>query len=725
MATTYLSRAAWLRAVACAGLLILDWNRAGLAQSNYGNQNQTAVSDPANPGATWQFAPIDATSSLWQGIVPSTDANGLPTNTPSSFVEVASGLNFLDTNGAWQRSQDLIELTQDGGAAAVHAGLKITFAPNPSGSNPITITTPQNRVFHTGILGVSYWDGVRSAPIASAQSSVGQILPPNQILFTNAFSGIDADLRITVTKAGYEVDVLILTQLPAPETVAMSSDSTRVQIWHSFDAPSQPNIQTNQLLTGLVDQTLDFGDLWFPAGRAFAFDSSTLSETNTAAEIQLGNTTDPGQIPTSKQWLGTTNGNYLVEEVNWRDLAQKLAGLPLVADASSGSTRLRRSSLGMRPPVPKPGRQPAEPIRLASGPYKARGFDWDYITVSGSGSYAFSSNTYYLSSGGYFSGALSFAPNAILKFPKNKYLLGYGTFAFNGTATAPTVFTSKDDGLYGQEIFGSTGQPTNAASQALWAYYPGSNVNVSNALIRWSQTGVQFDENTGTGLTHSFNNSIIELSTTGIAADNCTVNLKGSTYCSVTTPTSNLGSATFSGTLTNVCSGNVDGIPDSWLIYYFGTTNLSPFSDPDGDAHGGVWNTLLYDYTNGVSPVKTMIAEWGADAGSMSTIPYGLGNAKMVCGGNDFSLALGTNGIVYAWGTPFYPDPTNLPPSVTTNGANVRAIAACVEQCGAVLPDGSVITWGKTNQTGLPPTLTNAASLAMAYQHGIALLSSG
>jgi len=64
------------------------------------------------------------------------------------IVEVATGLSFLDkASGEWRLSQDLIELTPDGGAAAVQGPHQVYFKPDLSSG--ITLVTKSNRVFVT------------------------------------------------------------------------------------------------------------------------------------------------------------------------------------------------------------------------------------------------------------------------------------------------------------------------------------------------------------------------------------------------------------------------------------------------------------------------------------------------------------------------------------------------------------------------------------------------
>jgi hypothetical protein len=98
---------------------------------------------------------------------------------------------------------------------------------------------------------------------------------------------------MTYTKAGFETDVILLAQPPPPETFGFCSASTRLEVWHEFLNPATPQVQVKMLRqeTNLanaakmtephfIDETLDFGDLWFPLGKAFSWDGAASASKN-------------------------------------------------------------------------------------------------------------------------------------------------------------------------------------------------------------------------------------------------------------------------------------------------------------------------------------------------------------------------------------------------------------------------------------------------------------
>ena len=100
-------------------------------------------------------------------------------------------------------------------------------------------------------------------------------------------------------------------------------------------------------------------------------------------------------------------------------------------------------------------------IRMASASYAPRGFVLDYIIYSVSYPNTFSSGlTYFIDTDVYTADVVTFQPNCILKFANNTYLLTYGGVTCNGSSVSPSIFTSKDDDLFGETILSSTGNPT-------------------------------------------------------------------------------------------------------------------------------------------------------------------------------------------------------------------------------------------------------------------------
>ena len=541
-------------------------------------------------------------------------STGKVTSTGHRYLTVATGLNYQDTNGVWQPSQEAVDLMPDGTGAAVHGRTKVYFSPNLNTAGAVTLVTRSNRVFQTSLAGLYFFDSASSNRVllSVTKDCSGEIVPPNQVVYHSVLKSIKADLRLVYAKAGLESDLVLLECPSAPDAFGLNPSTTRLELWHEWLGAPTPSIKTRVLQSvtdpvarasmaepDLVDQTLDFGDLWFPLGRVFFSDEYLNALTNVPAHIRVANpAADPAETPVAKRWVQSPDGtrSYLIESVPWVSVQPELSSLP-AAGQSAGLYRPKGRALAqLNKPVPKKQRRPTQHrLQLASTAYRPKGVVLDYITVSGSQDYEFTSGTtFYLDSTAYFAGTVQLDPGCILKFAPGAYLLCYGAFVFSTDTSSPaSILTSRDDDLFGEQISGSTGRPTYAASQAIWPYYISANVSMTR--IRWAQIGVQFESPGGT-----FNNCVLEMCQTGLLENggDGTVGVNTSTYCGVTTPGD--------PNLTNACGGDSDGngLPDVWENMYFGTIGVNPNDDPDGD---GLSN--YQEYLLGTNPTKPQAAD--------------------------------------------------------------------------------------------------------------------
>src|SRR4051812_7381622 len=112
-------------------------------------------------------------------------------------TEVASGMHF-QKDGEWIESEETIEAI-DGGAAALHGAHKATFSQNLNTFGGIHLTSPNGTVLQSHVLALAYTDVQNGTRVffGTLKDSVGQIQPPNQVIYANAFEGMNADVRYT------------------------------------------------------------------------------------------------------------------------------------------------------------------------------------------------------------------------------------------------------------------------------------------------------------------------------------------------------------------------------------------------------------------------------------------------------------------------------------------------------------------------------------------------
>lgn len=113
---------------------------------------------------------------------------------------------------------------------------------------------------------------------------------------------------------------------------------------------------------------------------------------------------------------------------------------------------------------------------------------------------------------------------------------------------------------------------------------------------------------------------------------------------------------------------------------------------------------------------------WGLGSSGQLSVPSTLSNAVSLAGGNNYSLALKTDGKVVAWGDNTYGQ-TTVPVSVS----NIVAISAGGGHNLALRADGKPLAWGRntSGQATVPAWLSNATSVAAGSLHSLALRSDG
>ena len=454
-----------------------------------------ALATPAQTASEPPYTVTDvgANYRVWQRTVQLTNsATGEVTQQVQEYTELDAGMNYWTTNsaqaqGGWAESQDLIEITPIG-AQAVHGQMKAVISGDVTSPGAITLTTASGQVFQSRPLGLYYADpsSGKVAQVALVQPGPGLLYAPNVLVFTNAFSGLNADLILVWARNGFEQNVLLKQSPPTPESFGLSSASCRLQMWTAMDQCPEPVEDRPALLgSGLWDHILIFPDCWFPVGSAYEFGSAPLPNAGEAATVRPVSPSDNSAFPTAKSLVTIADQKVLIEEINYSDLLTAFKALGHASLPPSNPNAVEFAARGQLVPAP-PARRQDRPILLAAGPYHARGIVLDYIQLSGStNSYTFTSGTTYYIPVSYYQGpgTATFQNNTCLKFASNACLDAYGPVSFPSSG-APVVLTSKDDNAYGGTITNSTANPNYAASRALYLYYNAQMVTVHQIGIQ-------------------------------------------------------------------------------------------------------------------------------------------------------------------------------------------------------------------------------------------------
>jgi len=526
------------------------------------------------------------------------------------IIEIASGLHYLDDDGRWRKSKDLIELLPDGRAAGLRAPMKVYFSGDLMPDAAITVITKSKRVLSTHPIGIYYFDPVTRHSVLVAgvnDSAAAELFPPNQIVYRGAFESdaAKADLQLTFTKAGYESDVIFTRRPKSPDNFQLDLDTTQIQVRHAwFNAPT-PQRTATSIGPNIIDEILDFGDLWFPPGRAFAPNAEASPDTNSPAPLNITGPRGTGvSVRVGKHWDVLDGVSVLTESVSWKQVEAELSQLPEIASAKSAPVGNEHASLELGGRGLNENPRPSKRVQVAKSSYRERGFVIDYGSLTGGTNANISSGTWLVSGLVSFTGNVLFYNDVVLKYAPSASIYIYGNTPI--TFSGPMILTSKDEDVFGQRIYSSTGAPTYAAGEALWI-----GTSLSQTLpyltIRWAQTAIEIDGN-GSGLAHTLQNSSIQYCQTAVYDAGCIINFQSSSKCNVGTAVDGHGTWGVNGALTDICGpsldSDTDGLPDSWMIKYFGHAtgqagDASRLGD-DADSDGA---TNQQEYNAGTSPV--------------------------------------------------------------------------------------------------------------------------
>ncbi len=498
-----------MKTFALTGALLISTAAETLAQvadTNYPNSGN-ASSLPAP--TSYAIVQRDANSQVWQSVDYEILPSGVTVPHVHKFTELATGLNHI-VNGQWAPSTEKIDISPDGNSATATNGQHQVYFPGNIYSGVIKLVTPDGKTLRSQPIGLGYDDGSNSVLIAVLTNSTGAILPSgNQVIYQNAFTGFNADLLYTYTKAGFEQDVVIRTEPPTPESFGLNPATAKLQVLTEFFNPSQPTTTTTTLPAQagilLTDQALDFGVMKIGMGRAF-----TIGDNASAANVLVG-----------KQWVQVGGRQILVEEVPVEAVAAELGTLPLspgVSTKTGTAVHLVASRQWQLPPphLTRAG-EAGQFKRMAAGTSPKQGLVLDYQILNGSQTnFTFNGDTTY-----YISGAVNLygktnilEGGVVLKYSDSSSPMVNisGSLVCQNGSYRPAVFTAMDDNSIGETISGSSGNPSTINS-ATYLYLP-SNTTQTNDYhyLRMSYAGLGIS-NQGTNIVRVWDSQFLHCGT--------------------------------------------------------------------------------------------------------------------------------------------------------------------------------------------------------------------
>ena len=157
-----------------------------------------------------------------------------------------------------------------------------------------------------------------------------------------------------------------------------------------------------------------------------------------------------------------------------------------------------------------------------------------------------------------------------------------------------------------------------------------------------------------------------------------------------------------------------DGKISSWAnsFIYFGETNVSALSNAIVTAVAAGYEDSLALKSDGT------VYAWGYSPYGETNPPSGLNSVVAIACGDYHDLALKSDGTMTGWGQNIYFQTTNAA------ATNVVAIAAGGLDSMALRADGTVVSWGSFN-TPAPFNATNVIAIACGGAHYLALRANG
>lgn len=416
-------------------------------------------------------------------------SNGRSITNRSSFTELETGLHYQNQQGAWVESKAEIELFQDG-AVARQGQHQVIFAPNLNTVGAIDVLTPDGRRLRSHLLGLGLYDSAtgNSTLIAALKDSVGELHPPNVVLYRDAFEGAAADVRYTYQKGGFVQDVIVLEKIALPQ--GFDQASTRLEVWTEFVNAPAP-IKQEQARTGMTDESLDFGTMQIGAGRAFS----------------LGQGDAPAvSAPVAKRWLQIDGRTFLVEAVQFKAVKDELNQLPAprqqaAAGRPAGALQIARLDADHRPFPPARRARPkagGEKIQMAGRPPPTRGLVLDYDLSGSLTNYVLQADRTYYVSGQVTLRGPTFEGGTVIKYANTNtakiVIYDPGTYPVTWLASAyrPVVLTARDDHTVGEKI-GTNALSGYYASTGL-RFGSGGTLTLEHLRVSHAVVGVSADE---------------------------------------------------------------------------------------------------------------------------------------------------------------------------------------------------------------------------------------
>ena len=467
-------------------------------------------------------------------------------------TEMEAGAHYWSArHGRWRRSKAEIEII-DGIGGARQGQQKVLFAPDLTEEGSIDISTPDGKRLKATVIGLAYVDASsgKDLILGKVRSTRGEVVGRNQMIYRDAFEGVEADVVYTYRKSGLEQEIVLRAKIPSPDQVGLDPESTRLEVMTEwFDVP-EPIVLSQSLRERLskdvdrgsfaeptvMDESLSFGKVEIGLGRAFWREgeggSRAKGKESKLRDLPIGVNGLPAGLehdlpnlmyPMAKHWLVQDGRTVLCEGVEYRSIESLIARLPGPKKRRAGTAfgdagRIERLAANDHSGRLLPGIKNGNGFSLDEGgvhlaraesvsSMAAPGLVLDYRTINPATDFRFKAGeTYRVTGDVVLSGTTVIEGGAVIKFERSTasnpvQIRCLGVVECETGPYNPAVFTAVGDFQYGSRL---SYEPVSGyyAKHALWIEPGGAAVNIEYLRIKHAQNGIFFENSEGAKLQH-------------------------------------------------------------------------------------------------------------------------------------------------------------------------------------------------------------------------------
>ena len=202
-----------------------------------------------------------------------------------TYVELQTGLHYLDATGQWVEARDQLDVVPDG-LIARHGRHQLILAPNLNTAGAVDLLTPEGSRLRSHLLGLAYYDPAsgESTLIAEVQDALVELVAPNIALYRNTLAGdVQADYRVIYTKSSVEADVILRSRPPSPVEYGLSEDAQLWVLTEFLDPPRPKELLATSADLAVTNaavvaagsgshERLTFGSMQIGRGNAFGLE---------------------------------------------------------------------------------------------------------------------------------------------------------------------------------------------------------------------------------------------------------------------------------------------------------------------------------------------------------------------------------------------------------------------------------------------------------------------